>query len=308
MTRSISKTSATPLVSVLIPVYNGTQFLDEAIRSVLHSTYKNVEIILVDDGSNDRSRDKCKKYEERYKSVRFFGFTENGGMTRCLNYGIKQAKGKYIARLNQDDILMPRRLEQQVSFLESHPDYVIVGGKIVLFTEDQKTFDIISFPKTDKQIREQWLMLSPYSDPTVMYRKDTWLNTDGYSQYFWPADDVHMWYQLGSLGKMANLPAAMTRVRWHDECGSIKSHRRQMIKTWQVHQWATEFIQKPSLFVQLFWLSQLLAGYFLPPQFNWWVYRNVRKVQKRIAEHTFFRRSNLQSPLRKNRLPLAISA
>lgn len=268
-----------PLVSVLIPVYNGTEFLDQAIQSVLNSTYKRFEIILVDDGSTDKSRKKCLEYAEKYKQVSFYGFRKNKGMTRCLNFGVKKARGKYIARFNQDDIMMKDRLEKQVKFLEAHPDYVIVGGAIRLFTEHNPEYDVLKFPKTDNQIRSQWMILSPYSDPTVMYRKETWLQTDGYSQYFWPADDVHMWYQLGSLGKMANIQSVLTLVRWHSDCGSIKSHRRQMIKTWAVHQWANECVQSATFSEKMFWFAELVAGNLFPAQFNWWVYRVIRHIQ-----------------------------
>lgn len=272
--------ATTPIVSVLIPVYNGTEFLDEAIQSVLKSTYKSLEIILVDDGSSDLSRQKCLEYAQKYDHVSFYGFKKNRGMTRCLNFGVRKAKGKYIARINQDDIMLPNRLKQQVSFLEKHPDYVVLGGAIQLFTATDPRFDILRFPLTDQLIRQQWMNLSPYSDPSVMYRKSAWLKTEGYSQFFWPADDVHMWYQLGSLGKMANLPQILTKVRWHEDCGSLKSHRRQMVKTYEVHLWASEFITKPSFSTRIFWLCQLMAGLVLPPNFNWWVYRWIRKAQR----------------------------
>ncbi len=273
-----------PLVSVLIPVFNGTEYLDEAIQSVLNSNYKNVEVILVDDGSSDQSKNKCQHYHDRYPNVHFYGFKTNKGMTRCLNFGVKKAKGKYIARLNQDDIMVKDRLTRQVSFLERNLEYVVVGGAIQLFTNDNPHYDTVHFPKTDHSIRAQWLTLSPYADPTVMYRKQAWQQTEGYSQYFWPADDVHMWYQLGNYGKLANLDRILTKVRWHDGCGSILSHRRQMIKTWQVHNWAAEFIQSPTVCQRLFWLGQLIAGYFFPPQFNWWVYRFLRKFQWQIRQ------------------------
>lgn len=294
-----------PLVSVLIPVYNGTEFLDDALQSVLASTYKHIEIIFVDDGSTDKSRKKLAAYEKKYAHVHFYGFRINIGMTRCLNFGVKKAKGKYIARFNQDDIMMPDRIEKQVRFLEAHPDHVVVGGKVQLFTADNPKFDLITFPKTDAQIRAQWMMLSPYADPAVMYRKDTWLKTEGYSQYYWPADDVHMWYQLGSHGKMANLSSVVTRVRWHEHCGSIKSHRRQMAKTYQVHQWAAEFIQKPSVLNQLFWTAQLLAGYLFPAQMNWWVYRQVRKAQVKLAK---LRTSHKQAAQADKTMPMALRA
>ncbi len=275
----MKKNNKQPLVSVLIPVYNGAEYLDEAIASVLNSTYKNFEIILVDDGSTDISRKKCAEYAKNHENTRFYAFRKNKGMTRCLNYGVKKAKGKYIARINQDDIMVKDRLEKQVAFLEKNTGYVVVGGAIQLFTDNNPKFDRIQFPLTDKLIRSQWMIFSPYSDPTVMFRKSAWDKTEGYSQYFWPADDVHMWYQLGNIGKMANLPGILTKVRWHDSCGSIKSHRLQMQKTWRVHNWAAEMVQKPKLYERLFWIGELLAGYLFTPQFNWLVYRTMRKFQ-----------------------------
>lgn len=282
MSKKLPNNSNQPLVSVLIPVYNGTEFLDEAIQSVLNSSYTNFEIILVDDGSTDKSRQKCLEYAEKYSNIHYYGFRKNRGMTRCLNFGVKKANGKYIARINQDDIMVKDRLEKQVAFLETHPEHVVVGGTIQLFTNTEAKFDIIRFPLTDKAIRKQWMILSPYSDPTVMYLKSAWEQTEGYSQYFWPADDVHMWYQLGSVGKMANLPSIMTKVRWHDHCGSIKSHHRQMQKTWAVHEWAAEMIQQPTWFEKTFWVAQVVAGLLFPAQFNWWVYRILRKIQNHL--------------------------
>jgi len=120
-------------------------------------------------------------------------------------------------------------------------------------------------------------VFSPFSDPTVMYRRDAVMQTPGYSQLMWPADDVHMWYMLGSLGKLANLPDVVTRVRWHDGAGSIKSHKRQMKKTWEVHKWAEENIQKPSFGVKAFWIGEYLAGLVFPPRFNWFIYRQLKR-------------------------------
>jgi len=97
------KKNKKPLVTVLIPVFNGAAYLKEAVQSVLKSTYRKHEIILVDDGSKDKSKQLCMRLEKKYKRVRFYGFSRNGGMVRSLNFGVSRAKGKYIARLNQDD-------------------------------------------------------------------------------------------------------------------------------------------------------------------------------------------------------------
>lgn len=275
-----------PLVSVVIPVFNGSDYLEETVNSVLNSSYKNIEILLVDDGSKDKSKLLCHRLEKKYKNVKFYWFKKNKGLTHSLNYAIKKAKGEFIARINQDDIMMPNRLKEQVKFLKDNPDHVIVGGDITLFDENYRFIDHISFPKTDEDIRAQWLLMSPYSDPTVMYRKDAYLKTKGYQKYFWPADDVHMWYQLGQVGKLANLNKILTRVRWHNKAGSIASHRIQMEKTFQVHVWASKNIQKATFYHWIFWIGQLIAGKIFPPRFNWFIYRKIRKVQNFLRNIT----------------------
>lgn len=270
--------SGKPLVSVLIPVYNGVPFINQTLDSILNNNYKNIEIILVDDGSKDTSRNTCLEYVTKHENIKFISFEKNKGMDRALNAGIKVANGKYIARINQDDIIMPDRLEKQVKFLEKNADYVAVGGQIILFTNDNPEYAKVSFPLTDEEIRSKWLVFSPFSDPTVTFRTSTVLETPGYSQLMWPADDVHMWYMLGSLGKLANLPDVVTKVRWHRGAGSIQSHKRQMRKTWEVHKWAQENVQKPSISVKLFWVAEYVAGVIFPPQFNWFVYRQIKQL------------------------------
>ncbi|OGV96991.1 hypothetical protein A2W24_02610 [Microgenomates group bacterium RBG_16_45_19] len=271
-----------PLVSVLIPVFNGAQYLEETVHSVFESTNLPVEAILVDDGSTDGSKKRCCSLAAQYHGqVSIVNFNKNKGMTRCLNEGIKVAKGEYIARINQDDLMVKGRLEKQVAFLENHPEHVVVGSYIELFTATNKHFDMVKFPLDDKALKAIWMTLSPFADPAVMYRESAFLKTNGYSQVMWPADDVHMWYMLGKLGKLANIPQVLTRVRWHNKAGSIMSHRLQMKKTWEVHQWAAINIRKPSLGEYAFWAAEYAAGLVFPPRFNWFVYRLMRKLWKK---------------------------
>jgi glycosyltransferase involved in cell wall biosynthesis len=269
--------SIKPLISVMIPVYNGAEYLEESVKSVIDSTALPIEIILVDDGSSDGSKALCRRLSRRYSNVRYLDYAVNQGMTRCLNTGILHARGEYIARINQDDLMQKNRLEKQLQFLENNPDHVAVGSFVELFTADNPKYDFIEFPTEDRDIKNLWMKFSPFADPTVMYRKSAWLKTKGYNQKMWPADDVHMWYQLGSIGKLANLPECLTRVRWHAAAGSVKSHRLQMQKTWEVHIWAAKHISQPKLTEVALWMGQFVAGKFFSAQFNWFVYRNIRR-------------------------------
>jgi len=266
------------MVSVLIPVFNGAHYLPSTMDSIFSNSYKNYEVILVDDGSSDNSKKLCLEYQSKYSNVKFVSFDTNKGMVRALNVGIQIASGKYIARINQDDLMIEDRLVKQVDFLEKNPQVVVVGGQVVLFTNENALYDTINFPLTDKELRSRWLALSPFSDPTTMYKRDIFLKTTGYDQNFWPADDVHMWYMMGKLGELANLSDVVTKVRWHAGAGSIKYHKNQIKKTLAVHMWAAKNIKKPDLFTCTFWLLQYVAGSLLPSRLNWYIYRNIKRL------------------------------
>lgn len=114
-----------PDVSVLMPVYNGEKFISESIESVLNQTFRNFELIIIDDCSEDQSAHIIKQYDDR--RIKYFRNEKNLGQTLSLNKGIKLAKGNYIARIDQDDISDGRRLEHQLNFLESNPEYGLCG-------------------------------------------------------------------------------------------------------------------------------------------------------------------------------------
>lgn len=269
--------SSSPLVSIIVPVYNGEAFLTATLEAILKTDYSSYEVVLVDDGSTDASKKICDDFSRKYDFIHSFSWGTNKGLAETLNFAIAQAKGDYIARINQDDLIAPGRLSKQVLFLESHPDHSAVGSAIRLFDNENLTVGTVRFPETDEKIKKNWLMFSPFSDPAVMYRKTTFLKTSRYQKQFWPVDDVHMWYELGAQGKLANLSQILTYVRWHDEAGSIKNHRIQVKKLFELHLWANRHIRKANIIEWIFWISQLAAGYLFPPRLNWWAFRLLRK-------------------------------
>lgn len=109
----------TELVSVMLPVYNSEETIEKSLRSILNQTYKNFEVLLIDDGSNDNSYEICKEYENIYSNVRLFKNNKNIGLTKSLNLLIKESKGKYICRQDSDDISLPTRIQIQVNTLIS---------------------------------------------------------------------------------------------------------------------------------------------------------------------------------------------
>lgn len=266
-----------PMVSVIIPVFNGASFLEEAVKSVSQTTYTNYEILLIDDGSADHSKQICHEFEKQYPNVKFYSFTENRGLGRVLNFALEQAKGKYICRLNQDDHMLPFRIQKQVDFLEKNSKVVAVGSCIKLF-EDNGNFQILKFLETDEDIKKIWHIISPFADPSVMYRKDVAIKAGGYQQEFWPADDTQLWYRMGLLGKLANIQETLVEVRWHKKAASVRHFRRLAISTYNMHRWANEHVSKAPWYIQTYWVIQLFAGITLSAEFNWKTYRILKKA------------------------------
>jgi glycosyltransferase involved in cell wall biosynthesis len=266
-----------PLVTVVIPVFNGASYLKEAVSSVAKSTFKSFEIILIDDGSKDASKTLCRHLSKKYKNIRFYSLKKNRGLGRVLNFAIKKAKGKYICRLNQDDIMLPNRIKTQVNFLEKNPDVVAVGSWIKLFEENGKT-QIVKFLETDEQIKKIWLIVSPFADPSVMYRKEIALKVGGYKQEFWPGDDTHLWYRMGKIGKLANIQKPLVKVRYHKGAASIKYFRKLTESTYRMHRWANQYIQPAPIYIQAFWILQFICGMTLPADWNWKIYRIIKKI------------------------------
>lgn len=278
-----------PTVSVVIPVFNGAPYLEAAVQSVFKSTYQNFEVLLVDDGSSDHSRRICRQLEKKYQRVRFYQFPQNRGLSRVLNFALEKAKGEYICRLNQDDLMLPHRIGTEVMYLEKHKDVAAVGSWIRLFT-DEGGEQIVKFLKTDAQIRKLWYIVSPFADPTVMYRKKVAIKAGGYLQAFWPADDTHLWYRIAQYGKLANIQKPLVNVRWHKNAASWKHFRKLAEATFAMHNWTDTYIEKAPWYIHVYWIIQYMASMMLPPEFIWDFYR----VMKRIIAYSLERRDDFR--------------
>lgn len=122
-----------PRISVILPVYNGTSHLNECLDSLLSQSFKDFEILLIDDFSTDNSRETCEEYQSRDKRIRFFQNPVNQGTASTTNLGHRLAQGEYIAHADQDDISKPQRLARQAVFLKKNPQICMVSGQMQAF-------------------------------------------------------------------------------------------------------------------------------------------------------------------------------
>ena len=206
--------SSEPIVSVVLPVYNGKSYLRESIESVLAQTLVDLELIVVDDGSTDESGEVAACFEdERLVLLRH---EENLGLVAALNTGIEAARGRYVAIQNADDVSLPDRLELQAALLDADPGLVVVGSAWEVVDESGSRLGTKTRPVDDTGIRWMALFLTPFGHPTVMVRAAT-LRDYGlsYEHDFYLAEDFRLWSLLLRHGRGANLTHSLVRYRTH---------------------------------------------------------------------------------------------
>ena len=192
------------LVSVIIATYNREKYIKRAIESVLNQLYKNIELIIVDDGSIDGTKDIIKPYlaDSRVHYI----YQKNKGCVEARNNGIKIAKGKYIAILDSDDFWCnTEKIGEQVAFLERNKEYVLVGGGAIKI--DGNCNEIIRYllPASDADIRERILVSNMLAHVTILFRKDVWERVGGYDKAFDGLEDWDLFLKMGRVGKFYNI-------------------------------------------------------------------------------------------------------
>jgi glycosyltransferase involved in cell wall biosynthesis len=196
-----------PEISVVMSVYNGEKYLDEAIESILNQTYTNFEFIIINDGSKDRSLKIIEYYKNKDERIVIIS-RENKGLIASLNEGIERAKGKYIARMDADDISLPTRFEEQVNYMESN-DVVLCGTFIELFGTESK---VRKYPVSDSDIRSFFIFRSPFAHPSVMMDAKI-VKSIKYNKDFIHAEDYKLWAEFLQHGKAVNIAKVLLKYR-----------------------------------------------------------------------------------------------
>jgi glycosyltransferase involved in cell wall biosynthesis len=209
----------TPLISVVMPVYNGERFLTEAIDSILNQTCRDFEFIIIDDGSTDNTSVILEQHSKKDKRITWHREDKNEGIVAALNTGLDLACGKYIARMDQDDISLPERLDKQVGYLEEHPEIGLLGGQICFLDQNgYRIPTIVSYPSDDLSIRWTALFYNPFAHPAIIFRRE--LVTEhalSYDPEFQKVEDYYLWSQMLRYTSAANLDDVLLLYRMHPE-------------------------------------------------------------------------------------------
>ena len=212
----MNKTNATTdtadvLVSVIMPNYNGGQYLSESVNSILKQSHKHVELIIIDDASTDNSWELILQYANLDKRVRPFKNKGNKGILFTRNKGLSlvSKESQYIAMLDSDDIAKLQRVKKQLSFLQANPEYGIVGSHIEVIDEKSRVVNKRTYLLRDKDIKKQLYVKSPFAQPAIMVRKSVMRPYERYEV----AEDLDLYFRIKSSCKFANLDEYLTQYR-----------------------------------------------------------------------------------------------
>jgi glycosyltransferase involved in cell wall biosynthesis len=204
-----------PKITVFIPVYNRQRYIAQTIQSVLDQSYKNFQLLLVDDGSTDDSVDIMRSFTDQRITLIENG--ENLGIPKTRNVGLEHAQGEYLAILDSDDLMLKDRLKKQSKFLDKHSDYVGVGSWS-RYIDDQGVVkkSIVARPVSHKRISASLLFQCAIHNRTFMVRSEA-VKKLGYNNNFPRCQDYELLYRLSKHAKLHNIPAILVAGRKHDQ-------------------------------------------------------------------------------------------
>lgn len=202
-----------PFVSVIISVYNSETYLNESMRSMLDQTYHNFELIIINDGSTDNSKEVINSYLKKDRRIVYLENKKNVGLPISLNKGIKSARGIYIARMDADDISFPERLAKQVDFLRKNGDIYVLGTASLSIDGKGAILGLSEFPTDPEFIRKNLIKENLFYHPSVMIRKKYFEKVGLYDERMTYAQDYELWLRGANLFNYTNLKEPLVKHR-----------------------------------------------------------------------------------------------
>ncbi len=227
-----------PLISVILPVYNSEKYIKASIESIINQTYKDFELIVIDDGSSDKSVDIIRSYMKLDKRIVLIS-RKNYGLVETLNDGLKVAKGKYIARMDSDDISNEYRFEKQINYLMKNQDIDLVGTFVEIIGDcseeyKEKAKNKYNHALDDKNQEEFLLKIGLICHPTIMFKKDVAYTNGMYRDKYYTSEDYDFYLRLLKQGaKLRILPEKLLIKREHLRSkSSLESKNYLSLEQW----------------------------------------------------------------------------
>jgi hypothetical protein len=221
--------SASPAVSVLMPVRNGERFLAEAVESVLGQSFSDLELVVVDDGSTDSTPEILGEIARSDSRVVVHRRQPGRNLAEVLNLAAELSRAPLLARLDADDVALPERLRLQVEFLDAHPEVALLGGQALMIDEAGREFGRAEYPLHDDELKQALQTGNPFVHPAVAIRRQAFEAVDGYRVDFDYAEDLDLWLRLAEGRQVANLPEVLVRYRIHGDQQTVQKQDEQAL-------------------------------------------------------------------------------
>jgi len=216
-----------PKISVVMSVYNGEKYLREAIDSILNQTFGDFEFIIVDDGSTDKTAEIIDEYAKKDLRVKIIKNKNNIGLTKSLNKAIQETKGEYIARMDADDISSPERFDEQLTFIENHPEIGAVGCWYYLIDKNNKLIKKVRPPVKFYKIKKAILNSTPIIHPAAMIRKISLEKINYYDESFKYAQDRDLLFRILNFYQLGVVPKYLLKYRYTKQSISLQREIEQ---------------------------------------------------------------------------------
>lgn len=217
-------------ISVIMPVYNGEEYIKNTVESVLGQTFSDFEFIIIDDGSTDNTLNILKNFSDnRIKILN----QNHGGIVKALNLGIKESQGEYIIRIDADDICISNRFEKLITYMNENPNVSVCGSWVRKIDKEGNVIGELKYPPIDhKDIKRYAILHNPFIHPSVIVRKKVF-DKVGLYKNFKHNEDYELWTRVLKVGRGHNIPEFLIDYRIHQNQVTRKGNlKMRLVGVW----------------------------------------------------------------------------
>jgi glycosyltransferase involved in cell wall biosynthesis len=266
-----------PLISVIMPAYNAQEHIKSAIESILNQTYRQFELIIVDDSSTDKTPYIIRAYAKKDKRIKVLRNTSKRNIAHVLNLGIDAARSNIIARMDADDIAVSRRLELQYKSLNMSPHIAVVGADVLIIDAVGNKIAMRKYPETSKDLKKCLFRYSPFAHPVVMFRKNMFEEVGKYNPKYSPTEDLDLWFRLGKKYEFSSVPQPLLLYRVYEKSSSHKILKNLETLVFQIRLNAMKnHGYRPSIYDALYNVLQFSTVWIMPVKVRIALYNKLR--------------------------------
>lgn len=270
-----------PLITVYMPVFNATQFIDQSISSILSQTYSNFEFIIVDDASTDNSWEIIKSYAKKDKRIIPIKNKINLGVSLTSNIAISQAKGKFLARMDADDISFSHRLEKELNFLQQNPSVIAIGSQCIVIDKNDNIIGHKNFPTEPNKLKDMIFWAIPMQQPSMMINlKKLPKNFTWYQPNQSSAEEINLMFRFMQYGHIANLNDNLLFYRHLEDSLSHKNPKNTFKLTLKSRLQAIKLGFRPNLKAIILNLMQIGIVILIPNYLINEIWYHIRGIKK----------------------------